>query len=123
MPRNFCVDTSNIWRMVGYFLLVFKIVIPIILIILGMIDLGKAVVASKDDAIKSSAKSLAMRIVAAVCIFFIPTIVSFVIRLVDTSVDDMASVCAACISTPGGENSVCTRANEAREAGTEYVPE
>ena len=34
MPRNFCVDTSNIWRMVGYFLLVFKIVIPIILIIL-----------------------------------------------------------------------------------------
>ena len=34
---GFCYDSANIWQVVGYLLLVFKIVIPIILIILGII--------------------------------------------------------------------------------------
>ena len=105
---NFCTETSNIWRTVGYFLLVFKIVIPIILIILGMVDLGKAVISSDDKAVSKAAKSLLMRVIAAVCIFFVPTIVSFVIQLVDTSVDNKNEVCAKCISSPGGK--VCSDA-------------
>lgn len=105
---NFCAETSNIWRTVGYFLLVFKIVIPIILIVLGMVDLGKAVISSDDKAVSKAAKSLLMRIIAAVCIFFIPTIVSFVIRLVDTSIDSKYDICASCISSPGGNE--CTTA-------------
>lgn len=108
---NFCADTSNIWRTIGYFLLVFKIVIPIILIILGMIDLGKAVVASDDKAISKSAKSLAIRIVAAVIIFFIPTIVGFIIQIVDTSLENRYDICADCISNPGGQD--CTDAYNA----------
>ena len=76
MPVNFCSEVSDILRVVGYFLLVFKIVIPLILLILGMIDLGKAVVSSDDKAVGKAVKSLAMRIVAAVCIFFIPTLSS-----------------------------------------------
>ena len=107
-PTNFCRETVNIWRTVGYFLLIFKIVIPLILIILGMVDLGKAVVSSDDKAISKAAKSLLMRVIAAICIFFIPTIVSFVIRLVDTSVDDKNEMCARCISSPGGD--VCEAA-------------
>ena len=75
-PDVFCAETANIWRLVGYFLMVFKIAIPIILIVLGMIDLGKAVISSDDKAISKSIKSLAMRVVAAVCIFFVPTIIS-----------------------------------------------
>lgn len=105
---NFCAETSNIWRTVGYFLLIFKIIIPIILIILGMLDLGKAVISSDDKAISKSAKSLLIRVIAAVAIFFVPTIVAFVIRLVDTSVDDRYDVCASCISNPGGDT--CTDA-------------
>lgn len=105
---TFCGETCNIWRTVGYFLLIFKIVIPLILIILGMVDLGKAVVSSDDKAISKAAKSLLMRVIAAICIFFIPTIVSFVIRLVDTSVDDKNEICARCISSPGGD--VCEAA-------------
>ena len=49
---GFCANTANIWQVVGYVLLAFKIVIPILLIIFGMLDLGKAVIASKDDEIK-----------------------------------------------------------------------
>ena len=102
-PDVFCAETANIWRLVGYFLMVFKIAIPIILIVLGMIDLGKAVVSSDDKAISKSVKSLAMRIGAAVCIFFVPTVVSFVIGVVDTSVIDDSAICRSCISNPGGD--------------------
>ncbi len=101
--EDFCGETVQIWRLVGLFLLVFKIVIPIILIVLGMIDFGKAVVGSKDDEIKKSAKALGMRVIAAVAIFFVPTLISFIIRVVDQSVDELSKTCAACISSPTGE--------------------
>ena len=51
---TFCTDSANIWQLVGYVLLVFKIVIPILLIIFGMIDLWSAVVAGKDDEVKKN---------------------------------------------------------------------
>ena len=108
---NFCAETSNIWRTVGYFFFFFKIVIPLILIILGMVDLGKAVISSDDKAVSKAAKSLLMRVVAAVCIFFVPTIVSFVIGLVDTSVDNKYDICAKCISSPTGQ--ICDDAYKA----------
>ena len=105
---SFCYKTAIIWQVVGYVFLIAKIVIPIILIILGIVDIGKAVISSDDKAISKAAKSLLMRVIAAVCIFFVPTIVSFVIQLVDTSVDDRNEVCARCISSPGGD--VCEAA-------------
>jgi len=60
MLLTFCTETQSVWKLVGNILGVFKIVIPILVIIFGMIDLGKAVVASKDDEIKKAAKSLGM---------------------------------------------------------------
>lgn len=116
---GFCQDSANIWQVVGYILLVFKIVIPIILIVLGMIDLGKAVVASKDDEIKKAVKSLAMRAIAAVVIFFIPTLVGIVMSLVSNFSDSGASVdyniCKSCIVSPNG-NTCDEKAKKANNA-------
>ena len=53
-----------------------QIGIPIILIILGMLDLGKAVMASKDDEIKNAQKMLIKRCIYAIAIFFVVMIVS-----------------------------------------------
>ena len=100
---EFCLKSARIWQIVGYIIVIVKIVIPLVIIILGIIDLGKAVVSSDDKAISKSVKSLAMRIVAAVCIFFVPTVVSFVIGVVDTSVNDDSAICRSCISNPGGD--------------------
>jgi len=102
---GFCTDTANIWQTVGYILVVFKIVIPILLIIFGMIDLGKAVIASKDDEIKKATKSLMMRAISAVVIFFIPTLIGVVMGLVGSfgNVKDDFNVCKACISNPFDE--------------------
>ena len=40
---TFCRDTATIWQFIGWILFVFKIVIPLLLILFGMIDLGKKV--------------------------------------------------------------------------------
>lgn len=98
-----CSDLWQIWQIIGWVLTIFKIVIPIIIIIFGMIDLGKAVVASKDDEIKKSIKSLAMRAVAGIVIFFIPTLVGLIFNMVDSfqEVKGEYQVCADCITNPG----------------------
>jgi hypothetical protein len=99
--NTFCTSTRQIWSLVGKILGVFKIVIPLLVIIYGMIDLGKAVVASKDDEIKKAAKQLLIRILAGIVIFFIPTIVGFMFGLADGSTGDY-DVCAACITNSNG---------------------
>lgn len=62
-----------------------QIGIPIILIVLGMLDLGKAVMASKEDEIKSAQKLLIKRCIYAVAIFFVVLIVQLVIGIVSKS--------------------------------------
>jgi len=102
MLLTFCTETQSVWKLVGNILGVFKIVIPILVIIFGMIDLGKAVVASKDDEIKKAAKSLGMRCLAGVIIFFVPTIVGFAFSLADGfEVKGDYEVCSTCITDPG----------------------
>ena len=78
-----------------------------LLIVWGMLDLGKAVVAAKDDEIKKATKSLAFRAVAGILIFFIPTLVSVIIGMVSNFASSGAmadyNVCRACISSPYGD--------------------
>lgn len=105
MEISVCTTLAPIWQIIGWVLWVFKIVIPIVIIIFGMIDLGKAVVASKDDEIKKSIKSLAMRAIAGIVIFFIPTLVGAIFGLVgEFQSDEMQAEygkCKACIVNPG----------------------
>lgn len=100
---GFCATTANIWQIVGYVLLVFKIVIPLLLIILGMLDLGKAVIASKDDEVKKAVTSLVKRAIAAVVIFLLPTIITFIMGVIsnfnETAKSDF-DICRKCISSP-----------------------
>ena len=65
-----------------------QIGIPIILIILGMLDLGKAVVASKEDEIKSAQKLLVKRCIYAIAIFFVVLIVQLVFGLLSSAGKD-----------------------------------
>lgn len=62
-----------------------QIFIPIILIIIGSVDLGKAVISSDEKAIKESQGMLIKRVIAAVLVFFVSAIVSIVMGLIDES--------------------------------------
>ena len=94
---DFCSETIEIWRLVGKILNVFRIVIPLLVIIYGMIDLGKAVVASDDKEIKKAAKQLLIRIIAGICIFFVPTVVGFAFTLANNT--DDGQLCRQCITS------------------------
>ncbi len=60
---------------------IIQIGIPIILIVMGSIDLGKAVLSSDEKAIKAAQGMLVKRCIAAVAVFFVVTIVSLLMGL------------------------------------------
>lgn len=53
-------------------------VIPVILIVLGMMDLGKAVTSNDEKQMKEAQKTLIKRVIYAVLVLFIVAIVRFV---------------------------------------------
>lgn len=73
--NNFCQELSPFLQLIGQALTVFKIALPIILIILCIVDIAKAVISSKSDEIKKYMKSFSKKVIACIAVFFIPTII------------------------------------------------
>ena len=80
---NFCNDymrpIANLIKIVIDFI---KFGIPIVLVIFGMIDLGKAVMAGKEDEMKKAQGTLIKRFLYAVVAFLVVTLVTFAMGLV-----------------------------------------
>ena len=72
----------------GVFPLV-QLFIPIVLIVLGTIDLGKAVIASDDKEVKAAQGRLIKRFIYAALIFFVTTLVSVLMDLVSKGGNDV----------------------------------
>lgn len=101
--ENFCSGSvQGVFTTIGWVFFIAKILIPIVLIIFGSIDFGKAIIANKDDEIKKSAKSLVMRAVAGVIIFFIPTLLNFVVEIIggDDLYNGTFATCTHCMLEP-----------------------
>ena len=73
---------------------VIKIGVPIALVIFGMIDLGKGVIASKEDEIKKGQKDFIKRILAGVIVFFIISITQLVMSVIDRNGNGEFWACA-----------------------------
>ena len=69
----------------------FQIGIPILLIILGTVDLGKAVISSDEKEVKSAQNRLIKRFIYAALVFFVTTFVSVVMNIVSTGATDDAN--------------------------------
>ena len=67
-----------------FILNVVRILVPIALIVLGSIDIGKAVIAGDEKKIKEAQKPFVKRIVAAVIVFLIPWIVDIIMSIAGT---------------------------------------
>ena len=48
MDIGFCYKTASIWHTIGYAFFIVKIVVPLIIIILGIIDFTKAVISNDE---------------------------------------------------------------------------
>ena len=101
---GFCSKASSVLQIVGYVLLIFKIVVPLIIIILGSVDFGSAVVAGEDKAIKESALKLLKRFLVGIIIFLLPTLVRIIYYSINTKVDQElkteTEVCIDCLTKP-----------------------
>lgn len=67
--------------------------VPILLIIWGMLDLGKAVVSQKEDDIKKGQSTFFKRLIAAAIVFFVVVIVKFVVGILPISSAGDVSSC------------------------------
>jgi len=100
--NGFCSNTAVVFQFIGQIVTILKIVIPVILIVLGVISFGKAVIAADDKEIKTATNLFIKKFIAAVVIFFIPTIVSALFNMIGSFSDVQADyqVCVKCITSP-----------------------
>lgn len=80
-----------------------KIAIPIILIIMGMIDLSKAVISNDEKEMKGAQTKLIKRVIYAILVFLVISIVQLIFSTIATSATDGAgdniAGCIACFTT------------------------
>lgn len=96
-----CGDARDIPKdvpaLISFFVNLLKIATPIILIATSMITLLKALSASKEDEIKKAKNALLRKIIASVMVFFVISIVQFVIlKVAQTSEAENISSCMSC---------------------------
>lgn len=94
-----CEDLEPVLRLVGYVILCIKIVVPVILVVIGMIELAKAV--GDDDAVKKATDKLVKKVIVAVLVFLVSTIVGLVMTLIG---GDDYTHCTKCLNKPGNCN-------------------
>lgn len=87
----------------GYVVFILKIVIPLIIIIFGVMDLAKAIVADDEKVIKKQTIKLSKRIALGVAIFFIPTLINYIFSLVgefSQTIKEKQEICFNCVIYP-----------------------
>ena len=96
---DFCTETKRIWQLIGNVIKLLQYAIPILLVLLGSLDLGKAAIAGDEKEIKEAQKMLIKRIVYGVVIFFAFIIVKGVFGLIGEQ-SATNSKCFECVEKP-----------------------
>lgn len=94
-----CMDSveipGKIVNIVHMIIIIMKFGIPLLLIVFGMLDLGKAVMASKEDEIKKGQQMFIKRLIAAIIVFLVIVVVELVIGV--AAGDDESEGIITCI--------------------------
>lgn len=84
IPNGVAILTRNI-------VTVIKLLIPVILIVLGIIDFLKASAANDDKVSKEAVQKFIRRIISAVLVFFVVTFVQFIVRTISNSANETSN--------------------------------
>ncbi|MDO4369186.1 MAG: hypothetical protein Q4C29_01420 [bacterium] len=104
---TFCANTATIWRFVGEIIYIIRIVIPVIIILLGTLDLGKAVMSGEEKTVKEAQKNFIKRLIYGVAIFFIFVIVQVIFGLLGVETDKGdTKVCWDCATKPHNKSCI-----------------
>ena len=83
-----------------------KIIVPILLVIFGLLDLAKAVMAQKEDEIKKGQQTLVKRFIAAVIVFFVIYLVQIVVKFASGD-DSNITGCFNCFINAEAKDNAC----------------
>ncbi len=75
---------EELMGMINKVLKYIRIIVPILVIVLGMVDFGRAVLAGKEDGMKKAQATFIKRIIIGVAIFLLPTLINLVLNLANT---------------------------------------
>ncbi|MBR2708429.1 MAG: hypothetical protein IKE90_03225 [Bacilli bacterium] len=78
---------NQLFNLVATIIRLIKIAVPVLLIIFGMIDFAKSVVAKNEDDVKKFRKQFISRLISAFIVFAIVFVVQFAVNLI-SSVED-----------------------------------
>ena len=109
---------NNLAELIHTIIVILKFCIPILLVVLGMLDLGKGVIASKEDEIKKGQQMFIKRLISAVFVFFVVTIVQLVVGFVD----DKNSGVMDCVNLILNGNKVESQSTNESQDQSETVP-
>ena len=80
-------DSNSVAWLLQQLLNYIKILGPSIAIVLGSIDYVKAIISSDEENVKKTQKKFMYRLIAAMLLFFVPTIVQMLLRLFGFTTD------------------------------------
>lgn len=95
---------STIPRLTSTIVDLLKIGVPVLLIVLGMLDFGKAVMSQKEDEIKKNQTLFIKRLLSAALVFFVFIIVELLFNIVAKDEDANIWNCVNCFI-----NNECTK--------------
>ena len=96
---NFCNETKEIWKLIGNIIWIIQILIPVAVVLWGLIDLGKAVLAGDEKERKEATTTLLKRFLYGVLVFFVIVIVKGVVNLAGKG-DTLNTTCWTCVTKP-----------------------
>ena len=88
---------STLVNIVGLIYKAIQIGVPIILIIIGMFDMGKAITQQKEDEIKKAQSLLVKKAIAAALVFLMFSLVQLVVSVVSPDTTASGSESWACV--------------------------
>ena len=100
VAENFCTDMANTLKLVGYFITVIKIVVPLLVVIMGSLDFYHIVMSGKDSDLKKESLILGKRVLMGVIVFLMPSIVNLAVNTLDNNPNADYKVCVDCLTTP-----------------------
>ncbi len=86
---------------------VIQFVVPVLLIIFGMLDLGKAVTAQKEDEIKKGQQTFMKRAIAAALVFFVVSIVTLIVNVLANATGEDNNSMTECLDCFIQNNGSC----------------
>ena len=104
---NFCANegVKDVFRIIGYLVAIARYLVPLLIIVLGLVDFGKAATTNDDKALNKAVNAFSRRIIAGIIVFFVPSIIYAFMNIVGNVIDNTGDLLNENNQTFGG----CTK--------------